>query len=174
MSANLHLVVACQNLSTAIRTTLRRNDINARTRAGGCLLSLGKCGPALMLELAINSKGRDVGKGSETRVLSCFCIMLGPGLNKDIKQVMQRFRSQGQTNTGAHSGGSCYKHTAAQALKTPWLDMRDGVTSGRFDVHRSFSVQGPRPLLSREFIIWKSMERASYVRKTNFGFFSTN
>ena len=38
-----------------------------------------------MLELAINSKGRDVGKGSETQVIGCFCITLGPGLNKDIK-----------------------------------------------------------------------------------------
>ena len=34
-------------------------------------------------------------------------------------------------------------------------------------------AQGPRPLLSREFVIWKSMERASSVRKTNFGWGET-
>ena len=98
--------------------TLRDNDINARTRAGGAC-----CHWWRMLELAINSKGRDVGKCSETRVLSCFCITLGPGLNKDIKQVMQRFHSKGQTNTGAHSGGSCYKRTknAKHYLYCPFM-----------------------------------------------------
>ena len=79
---------------------------------------MGKCCSMLMLELAIDSKARDVARGSETRVLVestaeilqkvVFCITLGPAssdLTKTLNKSCNGSAAKVRRHTGAHSRG---------------------------------------------------------------------